>query len=121
MKDLWSLLMRKTFFACIKDGFGQRRKTLLNSLTGVRGLSRDDSQGSPGQGRNRSGETGRNLDIEEFAAIANEVAADLIGRSSRWKRLKTFCKKYLKNYIVLLFVIAIAINLRYRDCWRDIR
>lgn len=64
----------KTFFACIKGGFGQRRKTLLNSLTGVRGLSRDDIREvlvKAGIDPVRRAET---LDIEEFAAIANEVA-----------------------------------------------
>ncbi len=67
----------KIFFACIKAGFGQRRKTLLNSLTGVRGLSKDavrDVLESAGIDPVRRAET---LDIKEFAAIANEVTARL--------------------------------------------
>lgn len=65
----------KTFFACIKAGFGQRRKTLLNSLTGVNGLSKEDIKevlAVAGIDPVRRAET---LDIEEFAAIANGVAA----------------------------------------------
>lgn len=65
----------KTFFACIKHGFGQRRKTLLNSLTGVNGLSKDEVRAvlqEAGIDPVRRAET---LDIKEFAAIANIVAA----------------------------------------------
>ena len=35
------LLDEKVFFQCIKSGFEQRRKTLLNSLTGTAGLGKD--------------------------------------------------------------------------------
>ena len=65
----------KTFFACIKHGFGQRRKTLLNSLTGVNGLSKDEVRAvlqEAGIDPVRRAET---LDIKEFAVIANIVAA----------------------------------------------
>lgn len=65
----------KVFFACIKHGFGQRRKTLLNSLTGVCGLSREQVKSvlsETGIDAVRRAET---LSIEEFAAIANSVAA----------------------------------------------
>ena len=65
----------KTLFACIKHGFGQRRKTLLNSLTGVNGLSKDEVRAvlqEAGIDPVRRAET---LDIKEFAAIANIVAA----------------------------------------------
>lgn len=65
----------KVFFACIRHGFGQRRKTLLNSLTGVCGLSKEqvkDVLAEAGVDAVRRAET---LSIEEFAAIANGVAA----------------------------------------------
>ncbi len=69
------LMDEKVFFACIKHGFGQRRKTLLNSLTGVCGLSKEQVKSvlsETGIDAVRRAET---LSIEEFAAIANSVAA----------------------------------------------
>lgn len=68
------LIDEKSFFACIKAGFGQRRKTLLNSLTGVNGLGKEDIKEvleNAGVDAARRAET---LDITEFAAIANGVA-----------------------------------------------
>jgi len=68
------LIDEKSFFACIKAGFGQRRKTLLNSLTGVNGLPKEDIKEileAAGVDPARRAET---LDINEFAAIANGVA-----------------------------------------------
>ena len=65
----------KMFFACIRSGFGQRRKTLLNSLTGTAGLSKEDIRtilSTVGIDPVRRAET---LNMEEFAAIANEAAA----------------------------------------------
>ena len=65
----------KVFFACIKNGFGQRRKTLLNSLTGVCGLAKEivkEVLEEAGVDPVRRAET---LSIEEFAAIANGVSA----------------------------------------------
>ena len=73
------LIDEKSFFTCIKAGFGQRRKTLLNSLTGVNGLTKEDIKDileSAGVEPARRAET---LDIKEFADIANGVA----GRSRR--------------------------------------
>lgn len=68
------LIDEKSFFACIKAGFGQRRKTLLNSLTGVNGLGKEEIKEvleNAGVDPTRRAET---LDIAEFAAIANGVA-----------------------------------------------
>ena len=68
------LIDEKSFFACIKAGFGQRRKTLLNSLTGVNGLPKEDIKEileAAGVDPARRAET---LDINEFAAIANGMA-----------------------------------------------
>ena len=71
------LVEENAFFACIKAGFGQRRKTLLNSLTGVMGLSREavkEVLARAGVEPSRRAET---LNIKEFAAIANEAAAQI--------------------------------------------
>lgn len=67
------LIDERIFFACIKAGFGQRRKTLLNSLTGVNGLSRDDIKSVLGQADIDPVRRAETLSIGEFAAIANEV------------------------------------------------
>ena len=68
------LIDEKIFFDAVKNGFGQRRKTLLNSLTGVRGLPKDqisDVLEAAGIDPKRRAET---LDLEEFARVANEIA-----------------------------------------------
>ena len=72
-KRLVELIDERIFFSCIKAGFGQRRKTLLNSLTGVNGLSRDDIKSVLGQADIDPVRRAETLSIEEFAAIANEV------------------------------------------------
>lgn len=61
------------FFAVVKAGFGQRRKTLLNALTGLYGLSKEEIatvMSAAGIDPIRRAET---LSLEEFAAIANAV------------------------------------------------
>lgn len=66
---------KAVFFSCIKHGFGQRRKTLLNSLTGVCGLSKaeiGDVLTEAGIDPVRRAET---LDMKEFAVVANCAAA----------------------------------------------
>lgn len=63
----------KLFFECVKAGFGQRRKTLLNSLQNVKGVTKEiiaESLQVAGVDASRRAET---LDLEEFAMIANEV------------------------------------------------
>ncbi|MBR0598318.1 16S rRNA (adenine(1518)-N(6)/adenine(1519)-N(6))-dimethyltransferase RsmA [Sinanaerobacter chloroacetimidivorans] len=63
----------EAFFAVIKAGFGQRRKTLLNSLTGVYGLSKEEILAilnTTGIDPSRRAET---LRIEEFAELANTI------------------------------------------------
>ena len=68
------LIDEKIFFDTVKGGFGQRRKTLLNSLTGVRGLPKDQILSvleAAGIDPKRRAET---LDLEEFARVANEIA-----------------------------------------------
>ncbi len=68
------LIDEKIFFETVKGGFGQRRKTLLNSLTGVRGLTKDQILKvlqTAGIDPKRRAET---LGLEEFAGVANEIA-----------------------------------------------
>lgn len=63
----------KLFFECIKSGFGQRRKTLLNSLQNVQGVNKTligEALEAAGIEPVRRAET---LSLEEFAQIANEV------------------------------------------------
>ena len=68
------LIDEDLFFEVIKGGFGQRRKTLHNALTGVRGIAKDrvaEVLAEAGIEANRRAET---LSIEEFARIANIIA-----------------------------------------------
>ena len=67
------LLNEKLFFVCVKAGFSQRRKTLLNCLTGLRGMEKDEVRKvleKAGIDPVRRAET---LTIDEFAKIANDV------------------------------------------------
>lgn len=64
----------RLFFEVVKGGFGQRRKTLLNALTGVRGKTKEEIAvilEAVGVEANRRAET---LTMGEFASIANEIA-----------------------------------------------
>lgn len=64
---------REAFFRCVKAGFGQRRKTLLNSLMGVEGMTKEGVRAAleaAGINPSRRAET---LDLEEFAMLSNEV------------------------------------------------
>lgn len=63
----------EAFFAVVKAGFGQRRKTLLNSLTGVYGLTKDEISAvmkTAGIDPVRRAET---LNMNEFAVLANTI------------------------------------------------
>lgn len=69
------LCSEAVFFSVIKAGFGQRRKTLLNALTGVCGKTKEEISlvlGAVGIESSRRAET---LSIEEFASLANEVCS----------------------------------------------
>lgn len=64
---------KELFFECIRAGFGQRRKTLLNSLQTVKGTDREtiaSSLEAAGIDMRRRAET---LTLEEFGKISNEV------------------------------------------------
>ncbi|MBR5129287.1 MAG: ribosomal RNA small subunit methyltransferase A, partial [Firmicutes bacterium] len=67
------LANEKLFFDCVKAGFGQRRKTLLNSLQNIKGVTKEiilESLQAAGVDAGRRAET---LNLEEFAMVANEV------------------------------------------------
>ena len=75
-----TLTDERTFFLTIRDGFGKRRKTLLNALSsGDLGLSKDearialDAAGIPEQTR------GEALSIDQFATLANAIYQVKIG------------------------------------------
>lgn len=61
----------EAFFAVIKAGFGQRRKTLLNSLTGVYGASKEDVSRIMEDAGIDSVRRAETLSMEEFAILAN--------------------------------------------------
>ena len=68
------LVDEKLFFETIKKGFGQRRKTLLNSLTGIRGMPKESIAAvlaDCGIDSRRRAET---LSMSDFADLANEIA-----------------------------------------------
>ena len=61
----------KVFFACIKAGFGQRRKTLLNSLTGLYGLGRQEITNALNAASIDPKGRAETLSIFEFSTLAN--------------------------------------------------
>ncbi|WP_324825691.1 16S rRNA (adenine(1518)-N(6)/adenine(1519)-N(6))-dimethyltransferase RsmA [Sinanaerobacter sp. ZZT-01] len=68
------LLDEAVFFSVVKYGFGKRRKTLLNSLTGVMGKTKEEiaeALTETGIDPMRRAET---LSIEEFASLSNRIA-----------------------------------------------
>lgn len=69
------LVSEELFFECIKKGFGQRRKTLKNSLTDIQGINKEDIGNiltECGIDPIRRAET---LSISEFATLANRLAS----------------------------------------------
>lgn len=63
------------FFDCVKAGFGQRRKTLVNALSGAGNIPKETVRellAAAGIDERRRAET---LSMEEFARIANELTA----------------------------------------------
>lgn len=65
----------RTFFAVVKSGFGQRRKTLSNALSGVCGLEKERALTALQQAGIDPIRRAETLSLEEFAAIANAVDA----------------------------------------------
>jgi len=67
----------KVFFACIKAGFGQRRKTLLNSLTGIHGLEKQEVLEALQKAKIDPTRRAETLDLSEFASLSNCIVASL--------------------------------------------
>jgi 16S rRNA (adenine1518-N6/adenine1519-N6)-dimethyltransferase len=63
------------FFDVVRAGFGQRRKTLLNALTGLRGLSKDEIGLALNEAGVDAGRRAETLELHEFAAVADAVLA----------------------------------------------
>ena len=61
------------FFKTVKASFGQRRKTLLNSLGGLGFLSKDQIKVALQESNIDEKRRGETLSIEEFASLANAV------------------------------------------------
>lgn len=64
----------KIFFQCVKAGFAQRRKTLLNSLASAGGMEKEKIKGILERAGIDPGRRAETLSIEEFGRLANEVA-----------------------------------------------
>ncbi|WP_343345735.1 16S rRNA (adenine(1518)-N(6)/adenine(1519)-N(6))-dimethyltransferase RsmA [Terrisporobacter petrolearius] len=61
------------FFKTVKASFGQRRKTLLNSLSGLGFLSKVQIREALQEAHIDEKRRGETLSIEEFASLSNEV------------------------------------------------
>ncbi|MBQ8151717.1 MAG: 16S rRNA (adenine(1518)-N(6)/adenine(1519)-N(6))-dimethyltransferase RsmA [Firmicutes bacterium] len=68
------LIDESVFFSCVKAGFGQRRKTLLNSLTGLSGFGKDEIREILDEADIDPARRAETLTIEEFAKVANAAA-----------------------------------------------
>jgi 16S rRNA (adenine1518-N6/adenine1519-N6)-dimethyltransferase len=67
------LLSREAFFAVVKAGFGQRRKTLLNALTGVYSYTKEEAAAALEQAGIEPQRRAETLDQKEFALLSNAV------------------------------------------------
>ena len=61
------------FFKTVKASFGQRRKTLLNALSGLGFLNKDEIREVLAEANIDEKRRGETLSIEEFATLANAV------------------------------------------------
>lgn len=68
------LISENVFFTCIKAGFGKRRKTLLNAMTGACGMAKDEVKTVLQEAGIEPSRRAETLRIDEFASIANTVA-----------------------------------------------
>ena len=64
----------KAFFRCVKAGFAQRRKTLLNSLSSAGGIEKAKAREILDLAGIDPGRRAETLTVEEFAKIANVIA-----------------------------------------------
>ena len=67
------LINRDVFFQCVKKGFGQRRKTLLNALNGIRGMDKEQIKDCLCSASIDPGRRAETLSIEEFAELSNKI------------------------------------------------
>ena len=75
-----SVCSEKIFFLCIKKGFGQRRKTLLNSLTGICGLDKPEVLNALKKASIDPVRRAETLDLNEFAILANCIYEATAGK-----------------------------------------
>lgn len=68
------LLDEKIFFRCVKAGFAQRRKTILNSLASAGGVEKEKVRNILTAAGIDPGRRAETLTVEEFGRLANEVA-----------------------------------------------
>jgi len=69
-----SLLDEETFFLTIKDGFGKRRKTLLNALSsGFLNISKEQAKVALEMAEITENTRGEALSIDQFATLANAI------------------------------------------------
>lgn len=68
------------FFACVRAGFGQRRKNLSNALSAGFGRTKDEIRTALSAVGIRESRRAETLSMDEFAAIANEMAEMIHGR-----------------------------------------
>ena len=68
------LIDEKVFFETVKGGFGQRRKTLSNALSGVCGMDKTAAAEVLAAAEIDPIRRAETLDLNEFARLANEVA-----------------------------------------------
>ena len=67
------LMDDQVFFQVVKAGFGQRRKTLNNSLMGVEGITKEIAGAALEAARIEPSRRAETLTLEEFAKLSNEV------------------------------------------------
>ncbi|WP_419725881.1 16S rRNA (adenine(1518)-N(6)/adenine(1519)-N(6))-dimethyltransferase RsmA [Terrisporobacter petrolearius] len=70
-KQIYHVDNEDVFFKTVKASFGQRRKTLLNSLSGLGFLSKDQIKEALQEANIDEKRRGETLSIEEFAALSN--------------------------------------------------
>ena len=67
------LMDDQVFFQVVKAGFGQRRKTLNNSLMGVEGITKEIAGAALEAARIEPSRRAETLTLEEFAKLSNEI------------------------------------------------
>lgn len=67
------LINREVFFETVKAGFGQRRKTLLNSLMGIKGIAKEVVKQALEEAGIECGRRAETLNLSEFAELSNRI------------------------------------------------